>query len=56
MVTFLVWAIFIIVFALVSSPDLDLFQNFVVLFGSFVAAAAVGGGVMAMGTLTDETD
>ncbi len=56
MVTFLGWAIFIILFALVLVPDLSLFQNIVILFASFVAAAAIGGGAMAMGNLTHEGD
>ena len=56
MITFLAWAIFIILFALVWSSNLDLFQNIVILFGSFVAAAAVGGGVMALGTLSHDVD
>lgn len=56
MFTFLGWAIFIILYALVLVPDLSLFQNIVILFASFVAAAAIGGGAMAMGTLAHEVD
>ncbi len=49
MVIMFAWAIFIILFALVWVPDLSLFQNIVILFGSFVAAAALAGGTMAYG-------
>lgn len=48
MLAFLSWAIFIILFALLLAGNLDLFQNIVITIASFVGAAAVGGGVLAM--------
>ncbi len=49
MVTFLAWVIFIILFTLLWAPSLSLFQNIVILFASFVAAATVGAGAYALG-------
>lgn len=48
MVTLLVWVIFIALFALLWAPSLDLFQNIVILFASFVAAVTLGAGTFAM--------
>ncbi len=47
MVTLLAWVIFIMLFALLWAPDLELFQNIVILIGSFVAAATLGAGTYA---------
>ena len=55
MVTFLAWAIFIVLFALVWAPSLSLFQNIVILIASFVAAIAIGAGSYAVGEAVKET-
>ncbi len=47
MVTLLAWVIFIMAFALLWAPSLDLFQNIVILLGSFVAAVTIGAGTYA---------
>ncbi len=47
MVTLLAWVIFIMLFALLWVPNLELFQNIVILIGSFVAAVTVGAGTYA---------
>lgn len=45
--TLLAWVIFIMLFALLWAPNLSLFQNIVILIGSFVAAVTVGAGTYA---------
>lgn len=47
MITLLGWVIFIMLFALLWVPSLNLFQNIVILIGSFVAAVTLGAGTYA---------
>ena len=55
MVTPLAWVVFIVLFALVWSPSLSLFQNIVILFASLVAALTIGAGAYAVGEAVKES-
>ncbi len=55
MVTLLAWVVFIVIFALVWSPSLSLFQNIMILFASLVAALTIGAGAYAVGEAVKES-